>query len=48
MVASMSSLLHIFDRAQGNSLFVEEYLARQGAGSGAEPANAPPVAGGAL
>jgi len=47
-VASMSALLSVFDRAQGNALFVEEYLARQGRGSGAEPANAPPVAGGAL
>jgi bacterioferritin B len=47
-VASMSALLSVFDRAQGNALFVEEYLARQGRGSAAEPANAPPVAGGAL
>ena len=47
-VASMSALLAVFDRAQGNTLFVEEYLARQGGGSGAEPANAPAAAGGAL
>lgn len=47
-VASMSSLLAVIDRAQGNLLLVEDYLVRQGAGSGAEPANAPPAAGGAL
>lgn len=47
-VASMSSLLAVIDRAQGNLLLVEDYLVRQGGGSGAEPANAPPAAGGPL
>ena len=47
-VASMSSLLSVVERAQGNLLLVEDYLARQGGGAGPEPANAPPVAGGAL
>ena len=44
----MSSLLAVIDRAQGNLLLVEDYLVRQGGGSGAEPANAPPAAGGPL
>ena len=47
-VASMSSLLAVIDRAQGSLLLVEDYLVRQGGGSGAEPVNAPPAAGGAL
>jgi len=47
-VASMSSLLSVVERAQGNLLLVEDYLVRQGGGQGAEPANAPPAAGGAL
>ena len=47
-VASMSSLLAVIDRAQGNTLLVEDYLVRQGGGAGGEPANAPPAAGGAL
>ncbi|HEY6030169.1 MAG TPA: ferritin-like domain-containing protein, partial [Gaiellaceae bacterium] len=47
-VASMSSLLAVIDRAQGNLLLVEDYLVRQGGGSGAEPTNAPPAAGGTL
>jgi ferritin len=47
-VASMSALLSVFDRAQGNSLLVEDFLARQGGGAGPEPGNAPPAAGGEL
>ena len=47
-VASMSALLSVVERAtESNLLLVEEYLART-AVSGAEPANAPPAAGGAL
>ncbi len=47
-VASMSALLAVVERAQGNLLLVEDHLARRGGGSGGEPANAPPAAGGAL
>lgn len=47
-VASMSALLSVIDRAAESTLLVEDYLARQGGGSGAEPAGAPPAAGGAL
>jgi bacterioferritin B len=47
-IASMSSLLALMERAEGaNVLLVEEHLARS-AGGGAEPAGAPPAAGGAL
>jgi ferritin len=47
-VSSMSALLAVVRRAQeSNVLLVEDYLARQ-PGDAAEPANAPPVAGGAL
>jgi bacterioferritin B len=47
-VASMSALLSVIDRAASNTLLVEDYLARQGGVAGAEPAGAPPAAGGAL
>jgi ferritin len=47
-VASMSALLSVMDRAASNTLLVEDYLARQGGVAGAEPAGAPPAAGGAL
>jgi ferritin len=47
-VASMSALLSVVDRAAGNALLVEDYLARQGGGAGPEPAGAPPAAGGEL
>ena len=47
-VASMSALLAVVDRAGGDMLRVEEYLAR-GATAAAPPAGpAPPAAGGAL
>jgi ferritin len=47
-VASMTSLLALVERAEGaNVLLVEEQLARSGGGE-AEPAGAPPAAGGAL
>jgi ferritin len=47
-VASMSALLSVIQRADGNLLLVEEYLARTPAGEG-EPAMPPPAAaGGAL
>jgi bacterioferritin B len=47
-VASMSALLAVIDRSQGNTLLVEDYLARQGGAAGPEPANTPPAASGAL
>ena len=47
-VASMSSLLTIVERSQGNLLQVEEYLARAGALAEAPAAPAPAAAGGAL
>jgi ferritin len=47
-VASMSALLSVMDRAASNALLVEDYLVRQGGVAGAEPAGAPPAAGGAL
>lgn len=47
-VASMTSLLHVLQRASDNLLLAEEYLARTGAAGAAEAAPAPPVAGGAL
>jgi ferritin len=47
-VSSMSALLATVQRADGNMLLVEDFLARRGV-SGEEPASAaPPAAGGAL
>jgi bacterioferritin B len=47
-VSSMSALLATVQRADGNMLLVEDYLARRSV-SGEEPASAaPPAAGGAL
>ena len=46
-VASMSALLSVIQRADGNLLLVEDYLARTPAGE-AEAVPAPPAAGGAL
>ena len=47
-VSSMSSLLAVVERAATTNIqFAEEHLARA-AGDGAEPAGAPPAAGGAL
>jgi bacterioferritin B len=46
-VASMTSLLNVLQRADGNLLLVEDYLARTPAGD-AEAMPAPPAAGGAL
>ena len=46
-VASMSSLLQVLERAGGNLLLVEEYLARTSV-SAEEPVASPPAAGGAL
>ena len=47
-VSSMSALLATVERAAGNMLLVEDYLARRG-GSGEEAVSqAPPAAGGAL
>src|SRR3712207_9535260 len=47
-VASMSDLLAIVERARQNPLWVEEYLAREGAGEEAPDPTAPAVAGGVL
>ena len=47
-VASMTSLLNVLQRADGNLLLVEEYLARTAAGGEPEAVPAPPAAGGAL
>jgi bacterioferritin B len=46
-VASMTALLHVLERAGGNLLLVEEYLARTSV-SADEPVASPPAAGGAL
>ena len=47
-VSSMSDLLTIVERSRENPLWVEEYLAREGAGEEREDPTAPPVAGGGL
>ena len=47
-VSSMSALLRVVERARGNMLLVEEYLARAGGGEGGPEAKAPAAAGGAL
>jgi ferritin len=47
-VASMTALLHVVERASGNLLLVEEYLARSAIGGAGEAVAAPPAAGGAL
>jgi len=44
-VALMSDLLNVVGRSQDNLLLVEDYLARERPGEGADP-TAPPVAGG--
>jgi ferritin len=46
-VASMSDLLRVCERANGNDLQVEDYLAREDAAEAADP-TAPAAAGGAL
>ena len=46
-VASMSDLLRICERAEGNELQIENYLAREDAAEAADP-TAPAAAGGAL
>ncbi len=46
-VASMTTLLRVVERAGDNAMQVEEYLARENAGEGAD-ATAPRAAGGAL
>jgi ferritin len=47
-ISSMSALLATVERADGNMLLVEDYLARRGAGGGEAVSQAPPAAGGAL
>ena len=47
-VSTMSSLLSVVERSSETPMFIEDYLAREGAGDrGADP-TAPPVAGGTL
>ncbi|NUT50492.1 MAG: ferritin [Saccharothrix sp.] len=46
-VASMSTLLTVVDRAEGNLFHVENFLTRENVGDGADP-SAPRAAGGAL
>ncbi|MCW2967543.1 MAG: Ferritin Dps family protein [Solirubrobacteraceae bacterium] len=47
-IASMSDLLTIVERASGDPLRAEEYLARESIGDGGDDPTAPPTAGGAL
>jgi len=47
-VSTMSDLLRVVERGSENPLMVEEYLVREGVGSEAPDATAPPVAGGAI
>ena len=47
-VASMSSLHDVVERAKGQPLLAEDYLAREGARKGGDDPTAPPVAGGSL
>ena len=46
-VASMSDLLRVCERAHGNELQIEDYLAREAAPAGVDP-TAPAAAGGAV
>ncbi|MFN8160222.1 MAG: ferritin [Solirubrobacterales bacterium] len=47
-VSSMSALLKVVERAAGNPLMAEEYLARETIGDAGSDPTAPPAAGGAL
>ncbi len=47
-VASMSTLLNVIDRADGNLFHVEAFLAREGVGDGGADPTAPRAAGGSL
>ena len=47
-VATMSSLLAVVQRAAEAPMVVEDYLARERSGGGAEDPTAPPAAGGAM
>ncbi len=46
-VALMQDMLNVLEHAGENVLLVEDYLARENPGSGADP-TAPPAAGGTL
>jgi len=46
-VATMSALLDVAERGRDRPMEIEEYLARERGGSGAEDPTAPPAAGGA-
>ena len=47
-VSSMSALLAVVERSQGNVMHIEDYLAREVGGENPLEAGAPPAAGGAL
>lgn len=47
-IAKMNDLLKVAERAKDNPLLAEEFIAREKFGSGADEADAPPAAGGAL
>ena len=47
-VASMSALLTVVERARGNPLLAEDYLAREAVGDHGDDPTAPPAAGGVL
>jgi bacterioferritin B len=47
-VSSMSSLLAVVQRSAASAMLIEEYLAREGTGSGGADPTAPTAAGGAL
>ena len=47
-VSSMSALLAVVERSQGNVMHIEDYLAREVGGESPLEAGAPPAAGGAL
>lgn len=47
-VSTMSSLLSVVERSSETPMFIEDYLAREGAGERAPDPTAPPAAGGTL
>jgi ferritin len=47
-ISTMSGLLAVVERSSDQPMFIEDYLAREQARSGAEDPTAPPAAGGAL
>jgi ferritin len=47
-IATMSSLLAVVQRSSDQPMFIEDYLAREGARTDRSDPTAPPAAGGAL